>query len=47
MLAQNSEKDRSMARSVKGVAPREGDAGGPYAVCGLSVRGIPERRFDG
>jgi len=37
----------SMARSVKGVAPRESDAGGLFAVHGLGVRGLPEPRFKG
>jgi L-arabinonolactonase len=37
----------SMARSVKGVAPRENEAGGLFAVHGLKVRGIGEPRFKG
>jgi L-arabinonolactonase len=37
----------SMARSVKGVAPKEREAGGLFAVHGLGVRGLPEPRFKG
>jgi L-arabinonolactonase len=35
----------SMARTVKGVAPRERAAGGLFAIHGLGVRGIAEARF--
>jgi L-arabinonolactonase len=37
----------SMARTVKGVAPREREAGGLFAVHGLGVRGLAEPRFLG
>jgi sugar lactone lactonase YvrE len=37
----------SMSRAVKGVAPKEREAGGLFAVHGLGVRGIPEPRFRG
>jgi L-arabinonolactonase len=37
----------SMARAVKGVKPREREAGGLFAVYGLGVRGLPEPRFAG
>lgn len=37
----------SMARIVKGVAPKEREAGGLFAVHGLGVRGLPEPRFKG
>lgn len=37
----------SMARTVKGVAPREREAGGLFAVHGLGVRGLREPRFRG
>ncbi len=37
----------SMARVVNGVAPREREAGGLFAVRGLGVRGLPEPRFRG
>jgi L-arabinonolactonase len=37
----------SMARVVKGVAPKEREAGGLFAVHGLGVRGLPEPRFKG
>ena len=37
----------SMARAVKGVRPKEREAGGLFAVHGLGVRGLPEPRFDG
>lgn len=37
----------SMARTVKGVAPKEREAGGLFAVHGLGVRGLPEPRFRG
>jgi L-arabinonolactonase len=36
-----------MARTVKGVAPKEREAGGLFAVRGLGVRGLPEPRFKG
>jgi L-arabinonolactonase len=35
----------SMARTVKGVAPRERIAGGLFAIHGLGVRGLAEPRF--
>ena len=37
----------SMARPIKGVRPREPNAGGLFAVHGLGVRGLPEPRFKG
>ncbi len=37
----------SMARTVKGVKPREREAGGLFAVHGLGVRGLQEPRFAG
>jgi len=37
----------SMARAVKGVRPREREAGALFAVYGLGVRGLPEPRFAG
>ena len=37
----------SMARAVKGVKPKEREAGGLFAVYGLGVRGLPEPRFAG
>lgn len=37
----------SMARQVKGVWPREREAGGLFAVHGLGVRGVAEPRFAG
>jgi L-arabinonolactonase len=37
----------SMARAVKGVKPREREAGALFAVHGLGVRGLPEPRFAG
>jgi sugar lactone lactonase YvrE len=37
----------SMARTVKGVAPREREAGALFAIYGLGVRGLPEPRFKG
>ncbi len=37
----------SMARAVKGVKPKEREAGGLFAVFGLGVRGLPEPRFAG
>jgi L-arabinonolactonase len=37
----------SMARTVKGVKPRECEAGGLFAVHGLGVRGLQEPRFAG
>lgn len=37
----------SMARPIGGMAPREREAGGLFAVHGLGVRGIPEPRFGG
>jgi sugar lactone lactonase YvrE len=37
----------SMARAVKGVKPKEREAGGLFAVHGLGVRGLPEPRFAG
>lgn len=37
----------SMARCVKGVWPREREAGGLFAVHGLGVKGLPEPRFAG
>ena len=37
----------SMARTVKGVKPREREAGALFAVHGLGVRGVPEPRFAG
>ena len=37
----------SMARTVKGVKPKEREAGGLFAVHGLGVRGLPEPRFAG
>ncbi|MDQ0393963.1 SMP-30/gluconolactonase/LRE family protein [Labrys monachus] len=37
----------SMARRVKGVLPREKEAGGLFAVHGLGVKGLPEPRFAG
>jgi L-arabinonolactonase len=35
----------SMARAVKGVKPKEREAGALFAVHGLGVRGVPEPRF--
>jgi sugar lactone lactonase YvrE len=37
----------SMARTVKGIAPKEREAGALFAVRGLGVRGLPEPRFKG
>lgn len=37
----------SMARPIDGVAPKEREAGGLFAVHGLGVRGVPEPRFGG
>jgi sugar lactone lactonase YvrE len=37
----------SMARAVKGVKPKEREAGALFAVYGLDVRGLPEPRFAG
>lgn len=37
----------SMARPIKGVAPKEAEAGHLFAVRGLGVRGLPEPRFAG
>jgi sugar lactone lactonase YvrE len=37
----------SMARAVKGAMPKEREAGGLFAVHGLGVCGLPERRFAG
>jgi len=37
----------SMARAVKGVKPKEREAGALFAVYGLGVRGLPETRFAG
>ncbi len=37
----------SMARAVKGVRPREREAGALFAVHGLGARGLPEPRFAG
>jgi sugar lactone lactonase YvrE len=37
----------SMAREVKGVKPKEREAGGLFAIHGLGVRGLPEPRFAG
>jgi L-arabinonolactonase len=37
----------SMARAVKGVKPKEREAGALFAVHGLDVRGLPEPRFAG
>ena len=37
----------SMARRVKGVLPREKEAGGLFAVHGLGVKGVAEPRFAG
>ena len=37
----------SMARPVKGVKPKEREAGALFAVYGLDVRGLPEPRFAG
>jgi L-arabinonolactonase len=37
----------SMARAVKGVSPKEREAGALFAVHGLGVRGLPEPRFAG
>ena len=37
----------SMARAVKGVRPKEREAGALFAVHGLGVRGLPEPRFAG
>ncbi len=37
----------SMARPIGGVAPKEREAGGLFAVHGLGVRGLPEPRFGG
>ena len=37
----------SMARAVKGVKPKEREAGALFAVHGLGVRGLPEPRFAG
>jgi L-arabinonolactonase len=37
----------SMARAVKGVKPKEHEAGALFAVYGLGVRGLPEPRFAG
>jgi L-arabinonolactonase len=36
-----------MARAVKGVKPKEREAGALFAVYGLDVRGLPEPRFAG
>jgi L-arabinonolactonase len=37
----------SMARALRGVPPREDEAGMLFAVRGLGVRGVPELRFAG
>ncbi len=37
----------SMRRPIRGVRPREREAGGLFAVHGLGVRGLPEPRFKG
>jgi sugar lactone lactonase YvrE len=37
----------SMARAVKGVKPKEREAGALFAVHGLGARGLPEPRFAG
>jgi hypothetical protein len=37
----------SMARAVKGVKPKEREAGALFAIHGLGVRGLPEPRFAG
>ncbi len=37
----------SMARPIDGLAPKEREAGGLFAVHGLGVRGLPEPRFGG
>lgn len=37
----------SMAHPIVGVAPKEREAGGVFAVHGLGVRGLPEPRFAG
>jgi sugar lactone lactonase YvrE len=37
----------SMARAVRGVKPKECEAGALFAVRGLGVRGLPEPRFAG
>jgi len=37
----------SMARPIAGVAPKEKEAGGLFAVYGLGVKGVPEPRFAG
>ena len=37
----------SMARAVKGVKPKQREAGALFAVHGLGVRGLPEPRFAG
>jgi L-arabinonolactonase len=36
-----------MARTVKGVKPKEREAGALFSVHGLGVRGVPEPRFAG
>ena len=37
----------SMRRPIRGMRPREREAGGLFAVHGLGVRGLPEPRFKG
>jgi sugar lactone lactonase YvrE len=37
----------SMARAVKGMKPKEREAGALFAVYGIGVRGLPEPRFAG
>ena len=37
----------SMARTVRGVKPKEREAGALFSVHGLGVRGVPEPRFSG
>ena len=37
----------SMARAVKGVKPKEREAGALFSVHGLGARGVPELRFSG
>ena len=37
----------SMRRPIRGLRPREREAGGLFAVHGLGVRGLPEPRFKG
>jgi sugar lactone lactonase YvrE len=37
----------SMRRPIRGIRPREREAGGLFAVYGLGVRGLPEPRFKG